>query len=93
MGIPLEDNAADMIGKAQRGLGISDSQLAERAKLSAEQVRKLRDGKFDDKSIKGVAPLLGLNAEALQKLAAENGSRRKSRISRASRPSTRTTAT
>ena len=70
MGIPLEDNAADVIGKAQRGLGISDSQLAERAKLSAEQVRKLRDGQFDEQSIKRVAPLLGLNAEALLKLAA-----------------------
>lgn len=68
--ISLEDNAADIIGKAQRGLGISDSQLAERAGLSAEQVRKLRDGKFDEQSIKRVAPLLSLNAEALQKLAA-----------------------
>ena len=29
--IPLEDNAADIIGKAQRGLGISDSELAEKA--------------------------------------------------------------
>ena len=29
--IPLEDNAGDIIGKAQRGLGISDSELAEKA--------------------------------------------------------------
>ena len=28
--IPLEDNATDIIGKAQRGLGISDSELAEK---------------------------------------------------------------
>ena len=70
MGIPLEDNAADVIGKAQRGLGISDSRLAARAKLSAEQVRTLRDGKFDERSIKRIAPLLSLNAEALLKLAA-----------------------
>jgi hydroxyacylglutathione hydrolase len=70
MAIPLEDNAADIIGKAQRGLGISDSQLAERAQLSAEQVRKLRDGQSDEESIRQVAPLLNLNAEALAKLAA-----------------------
>ena len=70
MGIPLEDSFTDVIGKAQRGLGISDSQLAERAKLSAEQVRKLRDGKLDQQTIKRVAPLLSLNAEALLKLAA-----------------------
>jgi glyoxylase-like metal-dependent hydrolase (beta-lactamase superfamily II) len=69
MGIPLEDNAADVIGKAQRGLGFSDSQLAQRAKLSTEQVRKLRAGKFDEESIKRVARLLHLNAKALQKLA------------------------
>jgi len=29
--IPLEDNVGDIIGKAQRGLGISDSQLAEKS--------------------------------------------------------------
>ena len=29
--IPLEDNAADIIGKAQRGLGISDSELGEQS--------------------------------------------------------------
>ena len=28
--IPLEDNAADIIGKAQRGLGISDSELGKK---------------------------------------------------------------
>jgi glyoxylase-like metal-dependent hydrolase (beta-lactamase superfamily II) len=30
MAIPLEDTVADIVGKAQRGLGISDAQLAER---------------------------------------------------------------
>ena len=70
MNIPLEDNAGDVIGKAQRGLGISDSQLAERAGLSAESVRKLREGNFDDESLERVAPVLNLNAAALRKLAA-----------------------
>ena len=31
--IPLEDNFSDVIGKAQRGLEISDSDLAEKARL------------------------------------------------------------
>ena len=35
MTIPLEDNVSDVIGKAQRGLGISDSQLAERSGITA----------------------------------------------------------
>ena len=69
MTIPLEDNAGDIIGKAQRGLGISDSQLAERAGLDAASARKLRDGNFDDQSLERVAPVLNLNAAALRKLA------------------------
>ncbi len=67
--IPLEDNAGDVLGKAQRGLGISDSQLAELAGLDATRVRELRDGKFDDDTIKAVAPVLGLEAKSLLKLA------------------------
>jgi glyoxylase-like metal-dependent hydrolase (beta-lactamase superfamily II) len=69
MPIPLEDNVSDVIGKAQRGLGISDSQLAERAGISAEKIRKLRAGDFDDDAIERVAPVLKLNAAALRKLA------------------------
>ncbi len=67
--IPLEDTAADILGKAQRGLGISDSQLAERAGVGAEDVRRLRDGEFDEATMAAVAPVLGLEAAALLKLA------------------------
>jgi glyoxylase-like metal-dependent hydrolase (beta-lactamase superfamily II) len=70
MSIPLEDNVSDIIGKAQRGLGISDSQLAERSGVSAEKIRKLRAGQFDDDAIERVAPVLNLDAAALRKLAA-----------------------
>jgi len=69
MAIPLEDNVSDIIGKAQRGLGISDSQLAERAGVSAEAVRKLRNGDLSGDAIDRVAPILGLSAPALRKLA------------------------
>ena len=47
MAIPLEDNFADIIGKAQRGLGISDIQLAEKYGASVDAVGTVRDGKFD----------------------------------------------
>jgi hydroxyacylglutathione hydrolase len=70
MAIPLEDNVSDIIGKAQRGLGISDSQLAERAGVDAEAVRKLRTGNLEGDAIERVAPLLKLSAAALRKLAA-----------------------
>jgi hydroxyacylglutathione hydrolase len=72
MSIPLEDNVSDIMGKAQRGLGISDSQLAEKSGVSAEKIRKVRDGEFDDDVIGRVAPILNLDAAALRKLAGGN---------------------
>ena len=67
--IPLEDNAADIIGKAQRGLGISDSELAERSGLNAQTIRQLRDGDFDESALLSVAPILGLQGSALGEIA------------------------
>jgi hydroxyacylglutathione hydrolase len=69
MTIPLEDNVSDVIGKAQRGLGISDSQLAERAGVSADKVRSLRSGNFEDDAIDRIAPVLKLSSAGLRKLA------------------------
>jgi len=70
MSIPLEDNVSDIIGKAQRGLGISDSQLAERSGVSAEKIRKLRNGEIEDDAVERAAPVLKLDAAALRTLAA-----------------------
>lgn len=69
MAIPLEDNFTDVISKAQRGLALSDSQLAEKAGLSAEAVRGLREGNFDRAAAEKIAPVLGLDADALANLA------------------------
>lgn len=67
--IPLEDNAGDIVGKAQRGLGISDSALAEKANVSAETIRKLRNGDFEESALLSVAPVLGLDGRALGEMA------------------------
>src|SRR5262249_16775878 len=67
--IPLEDNSADIIGKAQRGLGVSDSELAKKAGVSAQMIRKLRDGDFDASALLSVAPVLGLDGRALGEIA------------------------
>ena len=67
--IPLEDNFSDVIAKAQRGLEISDSDLAEKARLDANAIRKLRGGHFDELALFRVAPVLGLGARALSDLA------------------------
>lgn len=67
--IPLEDTAADIIGKAQRGLQISDSQLAERAGMAVDQIRSARDGALTDEAIvHAIAPALGLHPDSLLKL-------------------------
>ena len=66
--IPLEDTAADIVGKAQRGLHISDSQLAERSGLSVDEIRRARDGDLSEGAIRALAPVLRLHAEALLKL-------------------------
>src|SRR5437764_14884690 len=67
--IPLEDNAADIVGKAQRGLGISDSELAAKARVNAQTIRKLRDGDFDESALLSVAPILKLDGQALTEIA------------------------
>jgi hypothetical protein len=41
MQIPLEDSFSDIVGKAMRGLGISDSTVAERAGVSTAEVQSL----------------------------------------------------
>ena len=67
--IPLEDNFADIIGKAQRGLRLSDSELAEKARVNSQTLRKLREGEFDELALLRVAPVLGLSARTLCELA------------------------
>jgi hydroxyacylglutathione hydrolase len=69
MTTPLEDNVSDIVGKAQRGLQISDSQLAEKSGATAEQIRAVREGKFDRETLTQIAPVLQLDARALLDLA------------------------
>lgn len=72
MTIPLEDNFSDIVGKAQRGLQISDGELAEKSGASMSEIRQLREGSFGRATIERVAPVLQLNADALRGLAEDN---------------------
>src|SRR5947208_17181674 len=67
--IDLEDNFGEVIGKAQRGLSISDSELAQKSGANAEAIRKLRDGSVDEATLRAIAPALNLDADALVDLA------------------------
>src|SRR5262245_57351093 len=67
--IPLEDNFTDIIGKAMRGLHLDDQALAQRAGVGVPQLQTLRSGNFSHSVAEKVAPVLGLNAGALEALA------------------------
>ncbi len=67
--IPLEDNFDDVINKAQRGLKISDADLAQRAEVSAEDLAAIKSGKPIDAVLRRVARHLRLSPDALEVLA------------------------
>ncbi|MCC5834739.1 MAG: MBL fold metallo-hydrolase [Opitutales bacterium] len=65
MEVPLEDFYEDIIGKAQRGLGLSDEAVASKAGISTADWKKALNGAFDEATARAVAPVLNLNADAL----------------------------
>ena len=66
--IPLEDNFTDVIGKAQRGLKLSDEDLAGRAGISVAELSRLKSGEFSEALARKVAPVLSLGADTLVEL-------------------------
>ena len=68
--IALEDTFADVIGKAQRGLRLSDTELAEKARVSSQKIKQLRQGELDELALLRIAGVLNLAARALYELAA-----------------------
>lgn len=67
--IPLEDNFTDVIGKAQRGLRLSDADLTAKAGISAAELAALHKGEIRDRPLRAVARALQLNPAALLSLA------------------------
>jgi len=67
--IPLEDNFDDVINKAQRGLKITDDDLAQRAEVSAADLAAVKAGKPLVAVLRRVARHLRLGPNALEELA------------------------
>ncbi len=63
--IPLEDDFNDIIGKAQRGLGIGNRELCEKAGITEDALNKIKNGTFDEEPVRLVADVLALGADAL----------------------------
>ena len=74
MKIPLEDNFNDIIGKACRGLGLTDGQLAQQTGLDAETIAAVKDGQFNETAVRKMAAVLGLGADALVALGSKEWS-------------------
>ncbi len=68
--IPLEDTWLDVLGKARRGLGLSDGEMTTGSGLTRSSWRKLLDGNPDAADLEKVAGVLGLDPERLRTLAA-----------------------
>lgn len=66
--IPLEDTFADVVGKAQRGLGLSDDAVTQRAGVTTAQLSAFKGGTFDETVARKLATALNLTAEALVEL-------------------------
>jgi glyoxylase-like metal-dependent hydrolase (beta-lactamase superfamily II) len=67
--IPIEDSFSDVIGKAQRGLGVTDADLCARAEVTPEDLGAVKSGTVIDAVIRRVARHLKLSPDALQELA------------------------
>jgi hydroxyacylglutathione hydrolase len=65
MKIPLEDFFEDIVGKAQRGLQVTDQELCQRAHLSLDDLRSLKKGSGKSESVPVIAEALGLGPKAL----------------------------
>ena len=67
--IPLEDNFVDVIGKAQRGLKLSDKQLCAKAGIPPGDLALLKTGTVKEEPLRAAARALGLGGDALTTLA------------------------
>ncbi|SDU11000.1 Glyoxylase, beta-lactamase superfamily II [Verrucomicrobium sp. GAS474] len=69
--IPLEDAYSDILGKAQRGLGLDDGAVAAAVGIGREAWLKVRGGQYDEAAVRKAAPVLGLDADRLVAIAKE----------------------
>lgn len=63
--IPLEDGFSDVISKAQRGIGMTDSELCRNAGISAEQLQAACGGTVDEEILRRLSGPLQLHPGAL----------------------------
>jgi hydroxyacylglutathione hydrolase len=65
MKIPLEDNYADILSKARRGLGLDIGTLSAKAGLSVALTHQILGGSFDEPGVRALAAALDLHPDRL----------------------------
>ncbi len=63
--LPLEDSHLDILGKAQRGLKLSDDQLAQNAGITAAELSQINAGEVNEVVLTKLALALNLGADPL----------------------------
>ena len=63
--IPLEDTFTDILGKAQRGLKLTDEQLATRAGVTVAELGRVKSGAVEEEILRRTAGTLQLGKDAL----------------------------
>ena len=63
--IPLEDSFTDILGKAQRGTKLSDSDLARQSGIPVETITRVKSGAVDSQALPKLAATLRLGPAAL----------------------------
>jgi len=61
----MEDNFADVVRKAQRGMSFSDHDLATQAGITEERLARVKAEHYDAAALEKLAGVLGLSARAL----------------------------
>ena len=67
--IRIEDHFEDVLKKAISGLGLKIEDLARTTGIQYERIEALLQGEVDELSLRALAPLLGLSADKLIKMA------------------------
>lgn len=63
--IPLEDSFSDIVGKTQRGLKLSDDQLAAQAGISIAELSRVKGGEASEPLLRKLAAVLKLGSDTL----------------------------
>ena len=67
----LEDSILDILGKAQKGQGITDRDLCKTANIGVPELNSIRSGRREPAALDRLSRALGLRADQIAEMASE----------------------